>query len=59
MNVKLGGMNSFLPPNQIQFISDEPTIVMGADVTHPSPGKLYIIFLHDFFHDFFHITRIA
>ncbi|CAB4422806.1 unnamed protein product [Rhizophagus irregularis] len=38
INVKLGGMNSFLSPSQIQFISDRPTILMGADVTHPSPG---------------------
>ncbi|RIA95038.1 Piwi domain-containing protein [Glomus cerebriforme] len=38
MNVKLGGMNSFLNPSQIPFITDKPTILMGADVTHPSPG---------------------
>ncbi|GBB93582.1 hypothetical protein RclHR1_00220016 [Rhizophagus clarus] len=38
MNVKLGGMNSFLSPSQIQFITDRPTILMGADVTHPAPG---------------------
>ncbi|RIA81109.1 Piwi domain-containing protein [Glomus cerebriforme] len=39
MNVKLGGMNSFLNPTHIPFIADKPTIVMGADVTHPAPGK--------------------
>ncbi|CAB4399861.1 unnamed protein product [Rhizophagus irregularis] len=38
MNVKLGGENSFLVPEHIQFLADEPTILMGADVTHPSPG---------------------
>ncbi|GBC00859.1 hypothetical protein RclHR1_00040010 [Rhizophagus clarus] len=38
INVKLGGMNSFIDPTQIPFISDKPTIVMGADVTHPAPG---------------------
>ncbi|KAG9286308.1 hypothetical protein G9A89_014295 [Geosiphon pyriformis] len=34
INVKLGGMNSFLPPNEIQFISGRPTILIGADVAH-------------------------
>ncbi|CAB5182549.1 unnamed protein product [Rhizophagus irregularis] len=37
MNVKLGGENSFLIPEHIQFLADEPTILMGAD-THPSFG---------------------
>ncbi|CAG8572560.1 947_t:CDS:2, partial [Acaulospora morrowiae] len=37
INVKLGGMNSFLKPLYIPFIADKPTIVMGADVTHPPP----------------------
>ncbi|GBC16598.2 Piwi domain-containing protein [Rhizophagus irregularis DAOM 181602=DAOM 197198] len=39
INVKLGGMNSSLSPEQISFISDRPTILMGADVTHPAPGS--------------------
>lgn len=39
INVKLGGMNSFISPSQIPFISDKPTILMGADISHPSPGK--------------------
>ncbi|ORY01783.1 Piwi-domain-containing protein [Basidiobolus meristosporus CBS 931.73] len=39
MNVKLGGVNSYLLPDQIPFISDIPTIVFGADVTHPGPGE--------------------
>jgi len=38
MNVKLGGRNSFLSPSQVPFITDKPTILMGADVTHPAPG---------------------
>uniref|UniRef100_A0A1D1YV71 Protein argonaute 1 n=1 Tax=Anthurium amnicola TaxID=1678845 RepID=A0A1D1YV71_9ARAE len=38
INVKLGGMNSFLKAQDIPFISDRPTILMGADVTHPAPG---------------------
>ncbi|CAH1760543.1 740_t:CDS:10 [Entrophospora sp. SA101] len=39
INVKLGGMNSFLLPEEIPFITDVPTILMGADVTHPGPGS--------------------
>ena len=39
MNVKLGGMNSFLDPPEIPFITERPTIIMGADMTHPAPGK--------------------
>lgn len=38
MNVKLGGANSYLNTREVPFISERPTIVMGADVTHPSPG---------------------
>lgn len=33
MNVKLGGMNSFLTGPQLPFISSKPTIIIGADVT--------------------------
>jgi len=40
VNMKLGGMNLFLPPQQIPFISGRPTIVFGADVTHPAPGDM-------------------
>uniref|UniRef100_A0A1D1YXN1 Protein argonaute-3 n=1 Tax=Anthurium amnicola TaxID=1678845 RepID=A0A1D1YXN1_9ARAE len=39
INVKLGGMNSFIEPNQIPFITDKPTIVIGADITHPGPEE--------------------
>ncbi|KAF9117650.1 eukaryotic translation initiation factor 2C, 3, partial [Mortierella sp. 14UC] len=38
MNVKLGGMNSFLSPSQTPFLTQRPTILFGADVSHPSPG---------------------
>ncbi|KAF9950945.1 eukaryotic translation initiation factor 2C, 2 [Mortierella alpina] len=38
MNVKLGGMNSFIPPAQTPFLTQKPTILFGADVSHPSPG---------------------
>ncbi|KAG1056148.1 hypothetical protein G6F46_003280 [Rhizopus delemar] len=40
VNMKLGGMNLFLPPPQIPFIAQRPTIVFGADVTHPAPGDM-------------------
>ncbi|RIA84423.1 Piwi domain-containing protein [Glomus cerebriforme] len=39
INVKLGGMNSFIDPAQVPFITQRPTILMGADVTHPAPGE--------------------
>ncbi|KAF9081951.1 Eukaryotic translation initiation factor 2C [Mortierella sp. AD031] len=38
INVKLGGMNSFLSPNQTPFLTQKATILFGADVSHPSPG---------------------
>ncbi|RUS16005.1 Piwi domain-containing protein [Endogone sp. FLAS-F59071] len=39
VNLKLGGMNSFLDPQDMPFIAQKPTIVFGADVTHPGPGE--------------------
>ncbi|CAG8434696.1 7785_t:CDS:10 [Diversispora eburnea] len=38
LNVKLGGMNVYISPTQIPFISDRPTILMGADISHPAPA---------------------
>lgn len=38
INAKLGGINSTLG-NQLPYVSDVPTIVFGADVTHPGPGS--------------------
>ncbi|KAF9209936.1 eukaryotic translation initiation factor 2C, 2, partial [Haplosporangium sp. Z 27] len=38
MNVKLGGMNSFLSPSQTPFLTQKPTILFGADVSHPAPN---------------------
>ncbi|KAH9167484.1 Piwi-domain-containing protein [Lactarius sanguifluus] len=38
VNVKLGGINSY-PVNQIYSgLNKDPTMVVGADVTHPGPG---------------------
>ncbi|TPX31606.1 hypothetical protein SmJEL517_g05103 [Synchytrium microbalum] len=39
INVKLGGMNSYLSNAQLPFVSERPTIIFGADVTHPAPGS--------------------
>ncbi|KAH6899208.1 eukaryotic translation initiation factor 2C [Coprinopsis sp. MPI-PUGE-AT-0042] len=40
MNAKLGGINFIPDPSQDASLADlqRPTIVMGADVAHPSPG---------------------
>ncbi|TPX63495.1 hypothetical protein SpCBS45565_g06583 [Spizellomyces sp. 'palustris'] len=38
LNVKLGGMNCFLGSAQLPFVAERPTIIFGADVTHPAPG---------------------
>ncbi|KAG0338651.1 hypothetical protein BG000_003640 [Podila horticola] len=40
MNVKLGGVNSFLSANQTPFLTQKPTILFGADVSHPAPGDM-------------------
>nr|WGH50461.1 argonaute 5 [Nicotiana benthamiana] len=42
INVKVGGRNSVLEQavhRRIPFLTDIPTIVFGADVTHPQPGE--------------------
>ncbi|KAJ3183568.1 hypothetical protein HDU85_001997 [Gaertneriomyces sp. JEL0708] len=41
INVKLGGMNVYLGNQQLPFVADVPTIIFGADVTHPAPGDLH------------------
>lgn len=38
INVKLGGVNSSLG-RQLKFIVERPTMVFGADVTHPGIGE--------------------
>jgi eukaryotic translation initiation factor 2C len=38
INVKLGGVNSSLG-RQLAFITERPTIVLGADVSHPGIGE--------------------
>ncbi|ORY20350.1 Piwi-domain-containing protein, partial [Neocallimastix californiae] len=39
INAKLGGMNSYLSKNQLPFVNEEPTILFGANVTHPSANN--------------------
>ncbi|KAF9409905.1 Eukaryotic translation initiation factor 2C [Podila epigama] len=39
INAKLGGVNNTVPMNAIRFCTDVPTLVIGADVTHPAPGE--------------------
>ncbi|PVU88910.1 hypothetical protein BB561_005642 [Smittium simulii] len=39
MNVKLGGISSTLTTSSLPKISSVPTIVFGADVTHPGVGE--------------------
>ncbi|XP_010510717.1 PREDICTED: protein argonaute 5 isoform X2 [Camelina sativa] len=42
INVKTGGRNTVLNDairRNIPLITDRPTIIMGADVTHPQPGE--------------------
>ncbi|KAL5538148.1 hypothetical protein UlMin_045912 [Ulmus minor] len=42
INVKVGGRNTVLSAalqRRIPFLTDRPTIIFGADVTHPQPGE--------------------
>lgn len=42
INVKVGGRNTVLVDalsRKIPLVSDIPTIIFGADVTHPHPGE--------------------
>ncbi|KAL5582915.1 hypothetical protein UlMin_015357 [Ulmus minor] len=42
INVKVGGRNTVLSAalqKRIPFVTDRPTIIFGADVTHPQPGE--------------------
>jgi hypothetical protein len=40
INVKLGGINTVPDARSVPFLADKsnPTIIIGADVIHPSPG---------------------
>jgi hypothetical protein len=38
-NLKLGGQNQFLDTSKLGILSEGKTMVVGIDVTHPSPGS--------------------
>jgi len=38
-NLKLGGRNQFLENNKLGLLAEGKTMVVGIDVTHPSPGS--------------------
>lgn len=38
-NLKLGGVNQVVKPNQLGIIGEDKTMLLGIDVTHPSPGS--------------------
>lgn len=38
-NLKLGGNNQMVEPSRLSFINEDKTMVVGIDVTHPSPGS--------------------
>ncbi|KAG0205476.1 Protein argonaute 10 [Mortierella sp. GBA30] len=39
INSKLGGVNNTLSKTAIPFLTERPTMILGADVTHPAPGE--------------------
>ncbi|CAA3027822.1 argonaute 5 [Olea europaea subsp. europaea] len=48
VNVKVGGRNTVLEPpisGIIPYLTDLHTIIFGADVTHPHPGRLQALLL--------------
>lgn len=38
-NLKLGGNNQMVEPTRLSFIQEDKTMLVGIDVTHPSPGS--------------------
>lgn len=38
-NLKLGGNNHLVDPSRLGLISEDKTMIVGIDVTHPSPGS--------------------
>ncbi|CAK5263252.1 unnamed protein product [Mycena citricolor] len=39
VNSKLGGMNHLLDPQAMRWLTKQKTMMVGIDVTHPSPGS--------------------
>ncbi|KAI0236467.1 hypothetical protein L0F63_003111, partial [Massospora cicadina] len=38
MNAKLGGINAAIHPNELGDLKSPPTLIIGADLSHPGPG---------------------
>lgn len=38
-NLKLGGNNHLVDPSRLGLVSEDKTMIVGIDVTHPSPGS--------------------
>lgn len=39
VNLKVGGHNHLVEQDRLSFIADDKTMLVGIDVTHPSPGS--------------------
>jgi eukaryotic translation initiation factor 2C len=39
VNTKLGGTNHLFNDNAMQWLREKTTLILGADVTHPSPAS--------------------
>jgi len=40
VNMKMGGINHSLDPNNMGWLRQAPTMLVGIDVTHPGPGSV-------------------
>lgn len=40
INLKLGGRNQSVSPNDLGFLRPGKTMLVGIDVTHPAPGTM-------------------
>jgi eukaryotic translation initiation factor 2C len=40
VNMKLGGVNHVLDPQNMVWLNKEPTMIVGMDVTHPGVGAV-------------------
>ncbi|KAF7293020.1 Argonaute-like protein [Mycena indigotica] len=41
VNMKMGGVNHGLDPQNMAWLKQEPTMLVGIDVTHPGPGSVH------------------
>ncbi|KAJ7201035.1 argonaute-like protein [Mycena pura] len=39
VNIKMGGVNHSLDRQSMQWLNEQPTMLVGIDVTHPGPGS--------------------